>query len=199
VHDAVVMEAYATGVLELAAAEGSAVAESLSDFGAVAGGGEAPERGPGQLIATPDFEVIILPEGDTVRLRYEVGQFAVREKFEQTYHLRVKRERVEEAVVRGTTAEEMVGLLRSHSEAGAVPQNVAYSIREWAERVRVATVEGVHVFELGDEKLLSVVAELPEVKRVVLRRLSPTALALSEWPCDRKLLADLRRLGVHVR
>jgi len=143
--------------------------------------------------------VIILPEGDTTRLRYEVGQFAAGEKFEQTCHMRITKERVEEAVVRGLSADDMIRVLHDHSDTGSVVQNVEYSIRGWAERVRVATVENVYVFELADEELLKVVAELPELKKLVVRRMSATALALSDRPSDRRLLADLCRLGVYVR
>ncbi len=186
----------------------------LSDFGAVAAGiseagysrtpasarpattpAELDElgRSPAKLITTADFEVIILPEGDTTRLRYEIGQFAAREKFEQTCHLRITKERVEEAVVRGLRADEMIRLLTAHSETGTVNQNVARSILGWAERVRVATVENVHVFELADERLLDIVAELPEFKKLIVRRISPTALALSEWPGDRPSTSSPRQ------
>jgi len=198
-HDRVVVEAYAIGILDLATDGDGVVAERLSDFGATAAGVERGERAPAALIATPDFEVIILPEGDTTRLRYEVGQFAAREKFEQTYHLRITKERVEEAVVRGLSAERMIQALRGHAGGRAVPQNVESSIRGWAERVRVATVEHVYVVELSDERLLDIAAEFPELKKLIVRRVSPTALALSERPTDRRLLAELCRLGIHVR
>jgi hypothetical protein len=199
VHDALVLEAYAMGVLDLVVEHGAVVAERLSEFGAVAAGRPPITPEPGRLVATPDFEVLLLPEGDTVRLRYEVGQFAAREKFEQTVHLRISKERVEEAVVRGLTADAMIAVLARHSAAGPPPQNVAYSIRGWAERVRVAAAEHAVVFELGDAALLDVVAELPAIKDLTIRRLSPTALALRAWPGDRRLLAGLRRLGVYVR
>jgi len=198
-HEAVVMEAYAAGVLDLVVEGGRVAAERLSEFGAVASGRASAPDEPGKLICLPDFEVIILPEGDVMRLRYEVGQFAVREKVEQTTHLRITSERVEEAVVRGLTADDMLGVLHARSDAGDLPQNVEYSIRGWADRVRVAAVERVHLLELGDEGLLNVVAELPGLKPLILRRVSPTALALTAWPSDRKLLAELRRLGVYVR
>ena len=199
VHDGVVLEAYAMGVLDLAIDGGEVCAEGVSRFGATAAGRQPPPLAPARIITTADFEVVLLPEGDTTGVRYEVGQFAAREKFDQTWHLRVTKERVEEAVVRGLAADEMVRLLREHSETGAVPQNVEYSIRAWAERVRVATVEDVHVLELPDEKLLDLVSELPGIKRILVRRISATALGLSEWPGDRDLLAELRRLGIHVR
>ena len=192
-EQSVVTEAYAMGVLD----SSDAKCMRLSDFGAIAVGKLTPKP-PAKLIITPDFEIIILPEGDTTRLRYEVGQFAASEKFEQTYHLRVTRDRVEEAVVRGILADDMISVLRDRSSS-PVPQNIEYSIRAWAGRVRVAIVEHVHVFELGDETLLSLVSELPAIKSLVVRRISPTALALREWPNDRKLLAELERLGIFVR
>ncbi len=198
-HQAVTLEAYAMGLLDLITEGGEVVAERLSEFGAVATGQGPTSTQPGKLIVTADFEVIILPEGDSIRLRYDVGQFAAREKFEQTYHLRITKERVEEAVVRGLDAETMIAALDAHADTGRTPQNVAASIRGWAGRVRVATTEHVVVFELPDANLLDVVAELPEMKKLCERRISPTALALSAWPSDRRLLADLGRLGVHVR
>jgi hypothetical protein len=199
VREAVVKQAYAMGILDVGFDRERITAERLSDFGAVAARGRSAEKGPGKLIPMADFEVIILPEGDATRLRYDVGQFAAREKFEQTYHLRIIKERVEEAVVRGLSADDMVGVLERHSETGTVPQNVVASIRGWAERVRTATIEHAVVFELQDEALLDVVAELPGMKERTVRRLSPTALALRAWPSDRRLLAELRKLGVHVR
>jgi XPB/Ssl2-like helicase family protein len=199
VRGAVTMEAYAMGLLDLAVENGRSVGERLSEFGAVATGRGPTQTEPGKLIATADFEVIVLPEGDTTQLRYEVGQFAAREKFEQTYHLRITKERVEEAVVRGLTVEEMIATLDAHADTGSTPQNVAASIRGWSERVRVATTEHVVVLELPDADLLSVVVEMPEIKKLTVRRVSPTALALSAWPSDRRLLAALRRLGIHVR
>ena len=198
-HRSVVMEAYALGVLDLLIDGGRIVGESLSDFGAVATRKTTGHVPPAKLITMPDFEVIILPENDTTRLRYDVGQFAASEKFERTYHMRITKERVEEAVVRGLTADDMVRVLRDHSDTGSVTQNVEASIRGWAERVRVAMVEDVYVFELPDEELLNVIAELPELKKLIVRRVSPTALALSERPTDRRLLTDLCRLGVYVR
>ncbi|MFW6157846.1 MAG: helicase-associated domain-containing protein, partial [Planctomycetota bacterium] len=114
------------------------------------------------------------------------------------YHLRIEKERVERAVVRGLGADELIAVLREHAET-PVPQNVEYSIRSWAERVRVATAEQVFVFELADAHTLDVVAELPEMKGLVVRRISPTALALREAPSDRSLIEALRTLGVYVR
>ena len=128
-----------------------------------------------------------------------MGQFSASEKFERTYHMRITKERVEEAVVRGLTADDMIRVLHDHSDTGSVTQNVEVSVRGWAERVRVAIVEDVFVFELPDEELLSVIAELPDLKKLIVRSVSPTALALSERPTDRRLLADLCRLGVYVR
>jgi len=197
-HESVVIEATAMGVLEPAEGAGGR-AERLSDFGAVAAGREPAGLPPARLIVTPDFEVILLPEGDTTRLRYDVGQFAEKGKTEQTTHLRITKERVEEAVVRGLGADEMIRVLREASGTGTAPENVEASIRGWAERVRVATVEDVHVFELPDPRLLEVVAELPGLKDLIVRRISPTALALRACPADRRLLDDLRRLGVYVR
>ena len=199
VHEAVTLEAYATGILDLATEGAESVAERLSEFGAVATGQGPTRAAPPKLIATPDFEVVILPEGDTTRLRYELGQFAAPGKFEQTYHLKITKERVERAVARGLSADRMIKTLREHCDTDVVPQNVEYSIRGWAGRVRVATVEDVCVFELPDEEMLKVVGELPEMKDLIIRQISPTALALSRWPGDRKLLAALRELGVHVR
>ena len=198
IRESVVMEAYAMGILDLAPADGAIAWLRLGDFGAVATGQAPAKLPPAKLIATPDFEVILLPEGDTTRLRYELGQFTAREKFEKTCHLRITKDRVEEAVVRGIEADDMIGVLREHAHA-AVPQNVEYSIRGWAGRIRVATVEHVYLLELPDEQLLDVVVELPELKPIILRRVSPTVLALSEPPADRKLLADLRSLGIYVR
>ena len=196
---AVVMGAYAMGFIDISEEGGRPVAVRVSEFGMVGTGAARPaERKPGKLIVTPDFEVILLPEGDTTRLRYEVGQFARHEKVEQTYHLRIGKDRVERAVVHGLDADDQIGILREHAET-PVPQNVEYSIRNWAKRVSVASAEEVVVFELPDERTLDVVAELPEMSDLVVRRIAPTALALRQAPNDRDLIETLRKLGVYIR
>lgn len=194
----VFIEAYAMGIIDTVTEKNAAAAIRLSEFGATAVKVEHPHAEPAQLIVMPDFQIIILPEGDTTRLRYDAGQFASNEKFEQTYHLRIERERVEEAVVRGVQPDAMIALLRRHS-GDKLPQNIEFSIKSWSARVRVATIERAYIFELPDETTLSLVAELPGLKPLIIRRVSPTALALSQSPDDRQLMADLAALGVYIR
>ena len=94
--------------------------------------GEQSQGNP-RIIAAPDFEVLLFPEGAYYELKQTLAAFCKPVKTEQVFHFKVTRERVAHAVASGMTSEGILGLLRSHCE-NELPQNVVYSIQDWAKR-----------------------------------------------------------------
>lgn len=201
----------ALGVVDLALAGGEPRLIRLTPLGehvikqtSVSQDEAAPAPG---LIVNPDFEVLVLPEGDIhqvpvspslYHLLYDLGQFSQREKTtHQTRHYRITRASIERATIGGMQTGEIMGLLQKHSRT-PIPQNVEYSIRGWAEGVRLATAQTVHLLELEDEHTLQVAIELPEVQPLVIRQISPNAVILRDIPRDRATLDALRKIGVHL-
>jgi hypothetical protein len=82
---------------------------------------------------------------------------------------------------------------------GGVPQNVEFTIRRWAEGVTFATLERGVVLRVEEESALDRVLGLPDLRPLLVRRLSPTDVLLKEEPRDRRLLAALRAQGIHLQ
>ena len=86
-----------------------------------------------RIIVTPDFEVLLFPEGDYFCLNQQLAAFCKPTKTEQVFHFKLVRERVAHAVTCGLTSEGILDTLRQHC-ANPLPQNVVYSVEDWAGR-----------------------------------------------------------------
>ena len=160
--------------------------------------GQADRGTPGRiLLVNPDAEVILFPEGNYVELLHRLSSFCDREKSEVTLHLRISQESVRRAVLRGVAPETMLATLRDHCRA-PLSQNLDYSVRNWAASVHPAEVQTLHVLELRSSELLDAVMQLPEIAPLLLRRISPTAVALRVDQLPTEAEDALKQLGVHL-
>jgi len=164
---------------------------------AVLGDAALPEPGGPLLLVNPDFEVILFPEAGHLHLLHRLCAFCDRAKSEVTLHLRITRESIQRAVLQGHNAEDILAALRDHSRA-AVSQNIDYSIRNWAGGVHPAEIQTLHVLELPSAEALDAAIHHPEIAPAVLRRLSPTAVALRVPQLDPKAEDALKDLGIHL-
>ncbi len=188
------------GLVDAAVKGERVVAWRLSLLGARVLGGSSPEvvTGVRPLRVNPDFEVVVLPEGDVSDVVHRLDGFAPRVKSGEVVHFRLTREGLETAVMGGRNVEEFLRFLELRS-LGGVPQNVAYSLRGWAQGVSFATLERGVVLRAHDEAALDRILAVPGMAALVLRRLSPREALLSEEPSERRLLAVLREQGVHLQ
>jgi hypothetical protein len=188
------------GILDVAVKDGRVVASRLSAVGARILGAvdEGAATGLRPLLVSPDFEVVVLPEGDVTDVVHRLDAFAQRLRSGDVVHFRLTKESVEAAVADGRSIDDLLGFLEARSRS-PVPQNVAYSLRHWAAGVSFATLERGVVLSVGEAEVLERVLAVPGVAALLVRRLSPTDALLREEPTDRKTLADLRAAGVRVR
>lgn len=202
---------YPLGVVEVGLVGDEAVAVRVTDLGRRLVAGErltAPEARPAArdrsadaakpLVVNPDFEVILFPDGDVNEVAHRLDRFAARTKSDEVQHYRITRDAVERAVVKGMAADEVLEFLELYSRVG-VPQNVAYSIREWASRVAFVKQRDVVLLTTSTPHALDQVLTLEEVQRHLVEKLSPTAAALRQRITDWKTLETLRQLGVYFR
>jgi hypothetical protein len=150
------------------------------------------------LVVNPDFEVLLLPEGDVNEVAHTLDRFARRVRSDEVTRYRLQREDVERAVVAGMTAEEMLAFLEARARA-PVPQNVAYSVKEWAGRVRFARQRDAVLLEVDREDALDRALTLEPVKALLLARLGPTVAALRAPLSDPRVVEALKALGVYLR
>ncbi|MCG3135961.1 MAG: hypothetical protein HMLKMBBP_03741 [Planctomycetes bacterium] len=153
---------------------------------------------PRPLVVNPDFEVILFPQGDVNDVAHRLDRFATRTKSDEVSHYRVTREGVERAVVKGMTADEIVEFLELFSRV-PVPQNVAYSVREWASRVAFVRQREVVLLTAQEPEAIDLALSVDEVQRLLVERVSPTAAALRGRVTEWKTLESLRALGIHFK
>ena len=129
------------------------VALRLTRFGARLFGvqeGEAPDAPLlGSIVVTPDFEVVLFPTGDDADLVHLLDRFCVREKAGETIHFRILDKSVTRALGEGMYLSRMLSTLRTQSRT-PVPQNVLYSIRDWAHRAGLIVLDSKHVARCED-------------------------------------------------
>jgi hypothetical protein len=150
------------------------------------------------LIVNPDFELLVLPEGDVDELLHELDRVAVRERTGEVVHGRLDRGRVERAAVDGTSPDEILALLRNHART-ELPQNVVYTIRSWCENVRSATLEPGVLFVASDPAVVEAVLAHPQLKECVARVVDSKTIFFHEKVLERAAVQELRALGVYVR
>jgi hypothetical protein len=187
------------GMADVALEGDRPAAVRLSSLGArVLGAAAGEAAGVRPCLVTPDFEVVVLPEGDVADVVHRLDGFAQRVRTGDVVHFRFTKESVEAAVADGRRVGDLLAFLEARSR-GPIPQNVAVTLRDWAAGVVFATLERGVVIGFEKAGVLDRVLALPGMKALVLRRLSPTEALLREEPGDRRLLADLRAEGVHLR
>ncbi|MCE9636617.1 MAG: helicase-associated domain-containing protein [Planctomycetes bacterium] len=210
-RDWILQRLYPLGVVEVALRGGVPVAVRATDLGRRLVRGEpvsVPDAAPAErergahpekpLVVNPDFEVILFPDGDVNEVAHRLDRFATRTKSEEVQHYRIARDVVERAVVKGMPAEEILEFLELYSRVG-VPQNVAYSIKEWATRVTFVRQREFVLLTALTPGAMDAVLAVDGVQRLLVERLSPTAVAIRQRITDWKTLESLRALGVYFR
>lgn len=161
---------------------------------------DEPTRAPANppLVVNPDFELLVLPEGDVDELLHALDRIAVRERTGEVVHYRLDRERIERVAVEGETADETLGFLSAHCRA-ELPQNVEYSIRSWSGNVRLATLERGVLFVANDATVVETICNHATLKDCVERVINPTTLFFNSKVEERQVAQELKALGIHVR
>ncbi|MHC4165144.1 MAG: helicase-associated domain-containing protein [Planctomycetota bacterium] len=161
---------------------------------------DEPTRAPTNppLVVNPDFELLVLPEGDVDELLHALDRIAVRERTGEVVHYRLDRERIERVAAEGEAADDTIDFLAAHCRA-ELPQNVVYSIRSWSGNVRLATLERGVLFVANDPTVVEAICNHSALKDCVERVINPTTLFFNGKVMERQIAQELRSLGIHVR
>lgn len=164
-------------------------------LGVVDAAGAAPMLG--SLIVTPDFEVVLFPTGDDDELVHELDRFCVREQQSETLHFRVHERSVQRALSEGMFLSRILTTLRNQSRT-PVPQNVLFSIRDWAGRAGLLHLDAQLVLRGDDPDTLRRFQQDAGVKNFVRDVLDERRLQLKSRFAQRRLQALLREFGYLV-
>jgi hypothetical protein len=191
---------FALGMVEALTKDEQVLAWRLTALGArvLQAEGAALDTGLTPLLVNPDFEVLVLPEGDVSDVVHTLDGWSERVKTEDVVHFRLTRESVESAVGAGRSAEEFLQFLQARSRGG-VPQNVRVSIQGWAGAVTFATLERGVVLRASDEVALARILAFPQMAALLVRRLGEGEALLREEPSDKRLLSALRERGIEIQ
>ncbi|MHC4960264.1 MAG: helicase-associated domain-containing protein [Planctomycetota bacterium] len=198
VHDLLVRDLFSLGLVEVAFAGGRVVALRLSGLGKRFYAKEGAQDGGKALIVNPDFEMLVLPEGDVDDLLHELDRYARRTKSGEVVHYQLDKRRVERASVAGETADDVIALLERHSRS-PLPQNVIYSIRSWASDVRTATLERGVLFRASDPGVVEAILNHAGLRDAVLSVVDATTLFFDPEVNESQIAQELRALGVYPR
>ncbi len=192
---------YLLGIVDLAFKGDRVQAVRLTPLGARALGRTLPaeQAAAGRpIMVNPDFEVLLFPEeGDTYDLITRLDRFAERVSSDAVYRYRVTEASVEKAIAEGLDVAEILRVLSENARA-AIPQNVVYSIKEWAQKVRFVSARRMTVLRGRNREIMDWVLKSLAQLGVPLERLSPTAIVVEDGADLARIEADLAREGIFL-
>ena len=159
----------------------------------------APANGArtGSLVITPDFEVVLFPTGDDGELIHDLDRFCVRERQENVLHFRITEKTVHRALAEGMFLTRMVGTLEDHSRT-PVPQNVLYSIRDWAAQAGLLRLSPDYVVRAENPEVARRFQQDPGVKSVLAAVVDERTSRMKAHGTPRRMQSFLRDLGYLV-
>jgi hypothetical protein len=173
----------------------SGVAFRLSPAGAaVLGGVTSPPAAlpPRPIVVQPNFEILAHAEAGQADI-YRLEDFAdlLKRDLVSTYSL--TQNSLRRSLEAGDNVEAALDFLQKAS-GREVPQNVAYTLREWAARYGQIEMRHLSVLTTKNEAQLKELLAHSRLKLPVAEHLGPQAVALETGEV-RRLIGTLRRLG----
>jgi len=153
--------------------------------------------GAASVVVTPDFEVVLFPTGDDDELIHALDRFCVREKQDSLLHFRITQDSVVRALRGGLGLAELLGILETHART-PVPQNVAFSIKDWALSAGLMRLMPSLVLVCQEPDVLRRFCQDPGTRRHLAEVLDERSVRLKGRVTPRRMQALLRELGYIV-
>jgi len=187
------------GLIDLGEFEGKHVCMRLTSLGAKALGVDLPvdSESSDPLVVNPDFEVILFPNDETYDLITSLDRFAERISSDSAYRYKLTEASIEKAVAGGIEAAAILRTLSEHSRV-EVPQNVIYSIGQWAGKVKFVNRKVVTLMRGRTKEVIDRILHHDTLRGHVSERLSPTAIILSSQLSTEELETQLHSLGIFL-
>jgi hypothetical protein len=144
------------------------------------------------LVMQPNFEIVLLEPH--MPALYWLVRFAQPEQIGRSSRFKVTREALLRSMTDGTTVDDLLAFLARHSQK-ALPQNVIYTLNDWARQYKATRLSRVVLIEVDDEALATELCESPKLRELGLRRVGPLALATPEGAAVRAVRRAIERAG----
>lgn len=150
---------------------------------------QAPRR---SIVVQPNFQVLLMEP--YMPALYWLVRHASLEQIGRVARFTLTREALAGALRQGSQIDEVIAFLETHSQK-ALPQNVIYTLHDWARQAKEAAQPKMTLLEVHDEELAGVLVTSPKLRAFDLRRAGPKAVAIPPETSLRDLGRALERLG----
>jgi hypothetical protein len=154
-------------------------------------------NGNRSLVLQPNFELLLLhPDMPTL---YSLLPFAQVNQINLVSRLTLTRNSVLRGVEAGHDVEMILRILEERGQK-EIPQNVAYTLRDWVKQYKDVKISQVLLFEVSNEGVADEICASSKLQKFNLRKLGPRMLVAS----NDINVSDLRRalekegIAVHV-
>jgi len=148
------------------------------------------------LIVQPNFELLIL-QPDMPAL-YSVLSFAQLNQVGMVSRLTLNRATLLRAMEAGRNVEQVIKVLEERSQK-ELPQNVVYSLNDWARLYKGVRLSQVILFEVSSEVLATELSTAPRFKDLGMQQLAPCIFAINSDVNLKQLKQNLEKEGIAVQ
>lgn len=144
------------------------------------------------MVVQPNFEVLLMEP--YMPALYWLVQHAALEQIGRVSRFTLTRDGLVRALRGGRSVDDVLRFLQTHSQK-SLPQNVVYTIRDWARQARTNSLTRFTVLELPDEDLAGEIVTSPKLQAYQLQRVGPRSVAVPPEAHPGDLHRALTRLG----
>lgn len=144
------------------------------------------------LVVQPNFQIFLMEPH--MPALYWLVRYATLDQVGRVSRFTLTREALARGLASGAGIEEVIGFLESHCQK-ALPQNVVYTLHDWARQAKEAAQPKMTLLEVNDEALAGELVTSPKLRAFQLRRVGPRKVAVPPEASLRDLRRALERLG----
>ena len=144
------------------------------------------------LVVQPNFQIFLMEPH--MPALYWLVRYATLDQVGRVSRFTLTREALARGLAGGASIEEVLAFLESHCQK-ALPQNVVYTLRDWARQAKEAAQPKITLLEVNDETLASELVTSPKLRAFQLRKVGPRKVAVPPEASLRDLRRALERLG----
>ena len=146
------------------------------------------------LVVQPNFQVLLMEP--YMPALYWLVRMATFEQTGRVSRFTLNREALSRGLASGAAIDDIIGFLERHSQK-ALPQNVVYTLRDWARQANEAALTQPRpvLLEAHNEKVAGEIVRSPKLRAFHLRLVGPRSVAVPPDASLRDLWHALERLG----
>jgi hypothetical protein len=145
------------------------------------------------LIVQPSFEILLLHSH--LPTLYSVLPFAQVNQIGAASRLTLTKASLLRGMAAGYTVERIIQALEEHSQK-ELPQNVVYTLRDWARQYKETRISQVLLLEVSSEEAIALLSASTKLQEFGIRQLAPGMLAVNGDTDLRELRNALEKEGV---